>query len=272
MANLILSFTATEPSPHTIQPLLASADMAIFEKRDPAAMLVRRATTTTKASATSKDTTSKTSTASSKTNLSSTLTATTITSASVLTTSSVTTQSTSTSSSQIPASATATAVGGSRSTGLSTGGVVAIIFGLIALILLVALIVVLLQRRANNRRGGDHAAEKDGFYPLQDPVGPPATYSWQPPVTPGVGGADGQSIHEASSIQNSVGYSNSPMIGPATMLAIPDGLRPGVQTDSRHLDLEIPGFETRSALPAWHTPSVRLDMEHPFMNSTRRPP
>jgi hypothetical protein len=141
-------------------------------------------------------------------------------------------------------------VRGNRSAGLSTGGVVAIILGLIALILLVALIVVLLQRRWGNKRlGGDHGADKE-WHPLQDPVAPPATtYSWQAPVTPG--GTDVQSIHEASSIQNSVGYNNSPMIGPATMVAIPDGLRPGVRTDSRQLDLEIPGFEMRS-----HTSSV----------------
>jgi hypothetical protein len=132
-----------------------------------------------------------------------------------------------------------------RSAGLSAGGVVAIIFGLIALILLVALIVVLLQRRSGHKRlGGDYGADKE-WHPLRDPVAPPATtYSWQAPVTPG--GADVQSIHEAGSIQNSVGYSNSPMIGPATMVAIPDGLRAGVRTDSRQLDLEIPGFEMQS--------------------------
>jgi hypothetical protein len=137
-------------------------------------------------------------------------------------------------------------VGGSKA-GLSTGGIVAIIFGFLALILLVALIVVILQKRAAKRRlGFQLGAEKEGFYPLQDPVAPPASYSWQAPVTPGLAGGDGHSMYDATSIQNSAGYSNSPMIGPATMAPVPDGLRPGVLTDSRGFDVEIPGFEMRS--------------------------
>jgi hypothetical protein len=171
-------------------------------------------------------------------------------------------------------------VSASSGSGLTTGGVVAIIFGFIALILLVALIVVILQKRAAKKRlGGQLGSEKEGFYPLQDPVGPPAaTYGWQTPITPGFAGADAQSIHDASSIQNSVGYNSSPMVGPATMVAIPDGLRPGVRSDSRSYDMEIPGFEMQSQIASVAYPELasehvhELDSTSPVAGTASLPP
>jgi hypothetical protein len=94
---------------------------------------------------------------------------------------------------------------------------------------------------------GEDRGAKEGFYPLQsDPVSQPANaFSWQAPMTPELAGDEVQSNHDASSIQNSLGYSNSPAIAEATMAAIPDGLRPGVRTgDSRPHD--IPGFPIQS--------------------------